>query len=216
MQIQDIVDTENGLKAVNLGDIDADAMFRLKRKGFSDKRLSVLLAESETEVRRHRRGLGIRPVYKRVDTCAAEFASATAYMYSSYEQECEAAPSDRDKILVLGGGRTVLARVLSLTIAVCMRRWQCARMGTRPSWSIVIPRPSLPTTTPPTVCTSSPLPWKTYWKIVDLEKPKGVIVQFGGQTPLKLARALEAEGVPIIVLRRMRLTRRRTASASSR
>jgi len=104
VQIRDLVQTEDGLKSVNLADIDRGRMFALKRKGFSDERLAVLLAASETSVRKHRHSLGIRPVYKRVDTCAAEFASATAYMYSTYEQECEAAPSNRDKILVIGGG----------------------------------------------------------------------------------------------------------------
>ena len=198
VQIQDIVDTENGLKAVNLGDIDADAMFRLKRKGFSDKRLSVLLAESETEVRRHRQGLGIRPVYKRVDTCAAEFASATAYMYSSYEQECEAAPSDRDKILVLGGGPNRIGQGIEFDYC-CVH----AALAMREDGYETIMVNCNPETVSTDYDTSDrlyfePVTLEDVLEIVDLEKPKGVIVQFGGQTPLKLARALEAEGVPII------------------
>jgi carbamoyl-phosphate synthase large subunit len=104
IQIKDIIQSEDDLKSIELADIDYDRLFALKRKGFSDARLAVLLAVDESEVREHRLGLNIRPVYKRVDTCAAEFASATAYMYSTYEEECEAAPTDRDKILVLGGG----------------------------------------------------------------------------------------------------------------
>ena len=104
VQIKDLIDTEDSLKKVAPGGMDRDQMFRLKRKGFSDERLAVLLAAAEHDVREHRSGLGVRPVYKRVDTCAAEFASATAYMYSTYEEECEAAPTERDKILVLGGG----------------------------------------------------------------------------------------------------------------
>ncbi len=134
VQIEDIVNTENSLKTVELADIDADMMFRLKRKGFADERLGVLLASSEDAVRAHRHALGIRPVYKRVDTCAAEFASATAYMYSTYEEECEAAPSDRDKILVLGAVQTASARGLSSITAACMPCWPCAKTVTRPLW----------------------------------------------------------------------------------
>jgi carbamoyl-phosphate synthase large subunit len=198
VQIQDIVVTEDSLKTVQLSDIGAQEMFRLKRKGFSDERMAVLLATTEAEVRTHRQGLGIRPVYKRVDTCAAEFASATAYMYSTYEEECEAAPTDRDKILVLGGGPNRIGQGIEFDYC-CVH----AVLAMREDGYETIMVNCNPETVSTDYDTSDrlyfePVTLEDVLEIVELEKPKGVIVQFGGQTPLKLARALEAEGVPII------------------
>ena len=198
VQIADIVETENSLKTVRLADIDREAMFRLKRKGFADARLAVLLNETETDLRRHRQSLGIRPVYKRVDTCAAEFASATAYMYSTYEEECEAAPSDRDKILVLGGGPNRIGQGIEFDYC-CVHAVLAAREDGYETIMV--------NCNPETVSTDydtsdrlyfEPVTLEDVLEIVALEQPKGVSVQFGGQTPLKLASALEAEGVPII------------------
>ncbi|MFK7977663.1 MAG: carbamoyl-phosphate synthase large subunit [Halioglobus sp.] len=198
IQIQDIIQTENSLKTVSLADIDYRAMFGLKRKGFSDERLAVLLANSESAVRSRRLELGVRPVYKRVDTCAAEFASATAYMYSTYEEECESQPSDRDKILVLGGGPNRIGQGIEFDYC-CVH----AALAMREDGYEAIMVNCNPETVSTDYDTSDrlyfePVTLEDVLAIVDLEKPKGVIVQFGGQTPLKLARALEAEGVPII------------------
>lgn len=198
VQIEDIVSTENSLKTVELADIDAEAMFRLKRKGFSDERLGVLLASSQRKVRRHRQSLGIRPVYKRVDTCAAEFASATAYMYSTYEEECEAAVSSRDKILVLGGGPNRIGQGIEFDYC-CVHAVLAAREDGYETIMV--------NCNPETVSTDydtsdrlyfEPVTLEDVLEIVHKEQPKGVIVQFGGQTPLKLAQRLEEEGVPII------------------
>ena len=198
VQIEDIIKTENSLKSIELDDIGADQMFRLKRKGFSDERLAVLLASDEHIVRRHRHELGIKPVYKRVDTCAAEFASATAYMYSTYEEECEAAPSDRDKILVLGGGPNRIGQGIEFDYC-CVH----AVLAMREDGYETIMVNCNPETVSTDYDTSDrlyfePVTLEDVLEIVALEKPKGVIVQFGGQTPLKLARALEDAGVPII------------------
>ncbi|AQA19961.1 carbamoyl phosphate synthase large subunit [Halioglobus japonicus] len=198
IQIEDIIKTEDSLKSVDLADIDAEQMFRLKRKGFSDERLGVLLNSSQRKVRHHRQGLGIRPVYKRVDTCAAEFASATAYMYSTYEEECEAAPSERDKILVLGGGPNRIGQGIEFDYC-CVHAVLAAREDGYETIMV--------NCNPETVSTDydtsdrlyfEPVTLEDVLEIVALEKPKGVIVQFGGQTPLKLAKRLEEEGVPII------------------
>lgn len=198
VQISDLIDTENSLKTIKLDDIDYGKMFGLKRKGFADERLAVLLAASEQAVREHRQELGIRPVYKRVDTCAAEFASATAYMYSTYEEECEAAPTDRDKILVLGGGPNRIGQGIEFDYC-CVH----AALAMREDGYEAIMVNCNPETVSTDYDTSDrlyfePVTLEDVLAIVDLEKPKGVIVQFGGQTPLKLARALEAQGVPII------------------
>jgi carbamoyl-phosphate synthase large subunit len=198
VQIKDLVETEDSLKTVNLADIDYRRMFSLKRKGFSDERLAVLLAASETKVRERRHSLGVRPVYKRVDTCAAEFASATAYMYSTYEEECEAAPTDRDKILVIGGGPNRIGQGIEFDYC-CVH----AALAMREDGYEAIMINCNPETVSTDYDTSDrlyfePVTLEDVLEIVDLEKPKGVIVQFGGQTPLKLARALEAQGVPII------------------
>jgi carbamoyl-phosphate synthase large subunit len=198
VQIQDLIATEDKLKTVRLEEIDHARMFALKRKGFADERLAVLLAATETQVREHRQQLGIRPVYKRVDTCAAEFASATAYMYSTYEEECEAAPTARDKILVLGGGPNRIGQGIEFDYC-CVH----AALALREDGYETIMVNCNPETVSTDYDTSDrlyfePVTLEDVLEIVHLEKPKGVIVQFGGQTPLKLARALEAQGVPII------------------
>ncbi len=198
IQIEDIVNSENALKTVALKDIDADQMYRLKRKGFADKRLAVLLAVTEHEVRAHRQALDVKPVFKRVDTCAAEFASATAYMYSSYDEECESNPSDRDKILVLGGGPNRIGQGIEFDYC-CVH----AALAMREDGFETIMVNCNPETVSTDYDTSDrlyfePVTLEDVLAIVDVEKPVGVIVQFGGQTPLKLARDLEAAGVPII------------------
>ncbi len=198
VQIKDIIDTEDGLKKVELEAIEYDQMFRLKRKGFSDARLGVLLARSEKSVRAHRHALDIRPVYKRVDTCAAEFASATAYMYSTYEEECEAAPTDRKKILVLGGGPNRIGQGIEFDYC-CVH----ASLALREDGYETIMINCNPETVSTDYDTSDrlyfePVTLEDVLEIVKLEQPVGVIVQFGGQTPLKLARELEAQGVPIV------------------
>jgi len=198
VQIEDLVKTETNLASQPLSAIDADQMFRLKRKGFSDKRLGDLLGVSEKTVRSHRRKLDVHPVYKRVDTCAAEFATDTAYMYSTYEEECEANPSDRDKIMVLGGGPNRIGQGIEFDYCCVHAALACREDGYE---TIMV------NCNPETVSTDydtsdrlffEPVTLEDVLEIVHKEKPKGVIVQFGGQTPLKLARALEAEGVPII------------------
>ncbi|BFM12802.1 carbamoyl-phosphate synthase large subunit [Simiduia litorea] len=198
VQIEDLVNTEKEMSSAALTSIDADKMFALKRKGFSDKRLSVLLGVSEKTFRKHRHSLNIRPVYKRVDTCAAEFATDTAYMYSTYEEECEARPSNRDKILVLGGGPNRIGQGIEFDYC-CVH----AALAMREDGYETIMVNCNPETVSTDFDTSDrlffePVTLEDVLEIVELEKPKGVIVQFGGQTPLKLARALEEAGVPII------------------
>ncbi|EGG30711.1 Carbamoyl-phosphate synthase large chain [Aequoribacter fuscus] len=198
VQIEDIIKTENALKSVSLSDIDHKQMWRLKRKGFADKRLSVLLNKTEAEVRDYRQSLDIRPVYKRVDTCAAEFASATAYLYSTYEEECEARPTNRRKIVVLGGGPNRIGQGIEFDYC-CVH----AALAMREDGYETIMVNCNPETVSTDYDTSDrlffePVTIEDVIEIIDLEKPEGVIVQFGGQTPLKLARALEAKGVPII------------------
>ena len=197
-QIKDIVDIEMDLDDRKLDDIDADEMRRLKRKGFSDRRLAHLCKTTEKEVRKRRHGLGIRPVFKRVDTCAAEFATRTAYMYSTYEEECEAAPSDRKKIMVLGGGPNRIGQGIEFDYC-CVH----AALALREDGFETIMVNCNPETVSTDYDTSDrlyfePLTLEDVLEIVHVEKPFGVIVQFGGQTPLKLARDLEANGVPII------------------
>ncbi|MDN3640902.1 carbamoyl-phosphate synthase large subunit [Simiduia curdlanivorans] len=198
VQIEDLVNTEKEMSSAALTSIDANKMFALKRKGFSDKRLSVLLGVSEKTFRKHRHSLNIRPVYKRVDTCAAEFATDTAYMYSTYEEECEARPSNRDKILVLGGGPNRIGQGIEFDYC-CVH----AALAMREDGYETIMVNCNPETVSTDFDTSDrlffePVTLEDVLEIVELEKPKGVIVQFGGQTPLKLARALEEAGVPII------------------
>ena len=197
-QIQDLVAEESALKNTSLSNVDEKLLYRLKRKGFSDTRLADILKCSETEVRERRHQFNLHPVYKRVDTCAAEFSTETAYMYSTYEEECEAEPSDRDKILVLGGGPNRIGQGIEFDYC-CVH----AALAMREDGYETIMVNCNPETVSTDYDTSDrlffePVTLEDVLEIVRLEKPVGVIVQFGGQTPLKLARALEAEGVPII------------------
>ena len=198
VQVQEIVEIENDLKGHSLSSIDETQMRALKRKGFSDSRMAKLLQKTEKQVRQHRHDLNVRPVYKRVDTCAAEFASDTAYMYSTYDQECEAKPTDREKIMILGGGPNRIGQGIEFDYC-CVH----AALALRDDGYETI----MVNCNPETVSTDYDTSDRLYFEsltledvleIVDLEQPKGVIVQYGGQTPLKLARALEAAGVPII------------------
>ena len=173
-------------------------LLQLKKKGFSDRRLAKLLKTSEQAVRAHRRALGVRPVYKRVDTCAAEFATNTAYMYSTYEDECEAEPTDKKKIMVLGGGPNRIGQGIEFDYC-CVH----AALAMREDGYETIMVNCNPETVSTDYDTSDrlyfePVTLEDVLEIVDLEKPVGVIVQYGGQTPLKLALDLEANGVPIV------------------
>ncbi len=197
-QIKDIVDEEMRLDDMALSDLDAAEMRRLKRKGFADRRLAKLLKSTEDEVRAQRHALSVRPTYKRVDTCAGEFATRTAYMYSTYEEECESQPTDRRKIMVLGGGPNRIGQGIEFDYC-CVH----ASMALREDGFETIMVNCNPETVSTDYDTSDrlyfePLTLEDVLEIVALERPEGVIVQFGGQTPLKLARALEANGVPII------------------
>ena len=198
VQIDDIVQWESRLEGGSLEAIDYQMMWALKRRGFSDQRIADLVSEEESAVRAHRWSLDIRPVYKRVDTCAAEFSSSTAYMYSTYEEECEAAPSDRKKILVLGGGPNRIGQGIEFDYC-CVH----AVLAMREDGYETVMVNCNPETVSTDYDTSDrlyfePVTLEDVLEIVALEQPTGVIVQFGGQTPLKLARALEAAGVPII------------------
>ena len=198
VQIADIIQWESRLHGMKLEHLDHALMWDLKRRGFSDRRISELLAVSEGDIRERRWSLGIRPVYKRVDTCAAEFASSTAYMYSTYEEECEASPSDRKKILVLGGGPNRIGQGIEFDYC-CVH----AVLAMREDGYETIMVNCNPETVSTDYDTSDrlyfePVTLEDVLEIVALEQPTGVIVQFGGQTPLKLARALEAAGVPIV------------------
>jgi len=198
VQIQELVEAEAAVRGQALDAIDADAMLRLKRMGFSDARLAQLLSVPEAQVREHRYGLKVRPVYKRVDTCAAEFASTTAYMYSTYEEECEAMPTDRKKIMVLGGGPNRIGQGIEFDYCCVHAAFAMREDGYE---TIMV------NCNPETVSTDydtsdrlyfEPLTLEDVLEIVDKEQPYGIIVQYGGQTPLKLARDLEAAGAPII------------------
>ena len=198
VQIEDLIKEEEKVKTLGLASIDRDVMFRLKRKGFSDMRLAKLLGVTEKALRRHRHKLEVYPVYKRVDTCAAEFATDTAYMYSTYEEECEAAPSGRDKIMILGGGPNRIGQGIEFDYC-CVH----AALALREDGYETIMVNCNPETVSTDYDTSDrlyfePVTLEDVLEIVRVEKPKGVIVQYGGQTPLKLARALEEAGVPII------------------
>jgi len=197
-QIQEIVNLELEVEKRTLGDLDRDTLRFLKKKGFSDRRLAFLLDSAEGEVRKLRHSLGVRPVYKRVDTCAAEFATTTAYLYSTYEDECEAQPTDRKKIIVLGGGPNRIGQGIEFDYC-CVH----ASMALREAGYETIMVNCNPETVSTDYDTSDrlyfePLTLEDVLEIVEIEKPVGVIVQYGGQTPLKLAKPLEAAGVPII------------------
>jgi carbamoyl-phosphate synthase large subunit len=195
---EDIVLTEKEVQKQGLTALDAPRMRELKRLGFADARLAELVNTDEAAVRHLRHTLGVRPVYKRVDSCAAEFATTTAYMYSTYEEECEANPTNRDKIIVLGGGPNRIGQGIEFDYC-CVH----AALALREDGFETIMVNCNPETVSTDYDTSDrlyfePLTLEDVLEIVDLEKPKGVIVQYGGQTPLKLARALEAAGAPII------------------
>ncbi|MDD5036567.1 MAG: carbamoyl-phosphate synthase large subunit, partial [Methylococcaceae bacterium] len=197
-QIEELIEEEKSLAKRTLATLSLKEIFELKRKGFSDSRLARLLDSGEAEVRAVRHKLGIRPVYKRIDSCAAEFASSTAYLYSTYEEECEAAPSDRQKIIVLGGGPNRIGQGIEFDYC-CVH----AAMALREDGFETIMINCNPETVSTDFDTSDrlyfePLTLEDVLEIIHLEKPTGIIVQYGGQTPLKLARALEAAGAPII------------------
>ncbi|HEX7339798.1 MAG TPA: carbamoyl-phosphate synthase large subunit [Rhodanobacteraceae bacterium] len=196
--IEDIIVAEKEVVAQGLTALDAERMFALKRMGFSDKRLARLLGTDEAALRQLRHTLDVRPVYKRVDSCAAEFATTTGYMYSTYEEENEADPSDRKKIIVLGGGPNRIGQGIEFDYCCVHASFALREDGYE---TIMV------NCNPETVSTDydtsdrlyfEPLTLEDVLEIVHIEKPIGVIVQYGGQTPLKLARALEAAGVPII------------------
>jgi carbamoyl-phosphate synthase large subunit len=196
--IEYLVEQERQLSGKTLTNLDFTALFELKRQGFSDNRLAELLNVSEADVRSARLGLGIKPVYKRVDSCAAEFASPTAYLYSTYETVCEAAPSSREKIMVLGGGPNRIGQGIEFDYC-CVH----AALAMREDGYETIMVNCNPETVSTDFDTSDrlyfePLTLEDVLAIVEIEQPKGVIIQFGGQTPLKLARDLEAAGVQII------------------
>jgi carbamoyl-phosphate synthase large subunit len=198
VQIEDIVKIELELEKHVLADLTKDEVRQLKQKGFSDRRLAKLLETDEGEVRVFRHKNGIRPVYKRVDTCAGEFATDTAYMYSTYEQECEAEPTSHKKIIVLGGGPNRIGQGIEFDYC-CVH----AALAMREDGYETIMVNCNPETVSTDYDTSDrlyfePLTLEDVLEIVDKEKPLGVIVQYGGQTPLKLALGLEAAGVPII------------------
>ena len=197
-QIESLVEAEQALTQRTLASMDADELRELKRQGFADSRLARLLGCQEVDVRATRHRFGIRPVFKRIDSCAAEFATTTAYLYSTYEEECEAAPGSREKIVVLGGGPNRIGQGIEFDYC-CVH----AAMALREDGYETIMINCNPETVSTDFDTSDrlyfePLTLEDVLEIVHLEKPAGVIVQYGGQTPLKLARALAASGVPII------------------
>ncbi len=197
-QLEDLVREEARVQQETLGDFTADRLRALKRKGFSDSRLATLVGVSEKVIRTKRHELGIVPVYKRVDTCAAEFSTSTAYLYSTYEEECEAHPTARRKIMILGGGPNRIGQGIEFDYCCVHAALQLREDGFE---TIMV------NCNPETVSTDydtsdrlyfEPLTLEDVLEILAKEKPEGVIVQFGGQTPLKLSRALEEAGAPII------------------
>ncbi len=197
-QIEDIIRQEKALAGKRIGDLDRDTLWTLKRAGFSDRRLAKLLNATQDAVRAKRWELNVRPVYKRVDTCAAEFDTRTAYMYSTYEEECEARPTDRRKVMVLGGGPNRIGQ--GIEFDYCSVH---AALALREDGYETIMVNCNPETVSTDYDTSDrlyfePLTLEDVLEIVAVEKPLGVIVQYGGQTPLKLAQDLDANGVPII------------------
>ena len=197
-QIKEIIDIELWLETQTVKVLDKDTLLALKRKGFSDRRIAKLLKIEDRDVRKLRRMNGVRPVYKRVDTCAGEFATGTAYMYSTYEEECESNPTNRQKIMVLGGGPNRIGQGIEFDYCCVHAAFAMREDGYE---TIMV------NCNPETVSTDydtsdrlyfEPLTLEDVLEIVDKERPVGVIVQYGGQTPLKLALDLEANGVPII------------------
>lgn len=197
-QIEDLVAEAAYAGTLSLADLDKNTMRRFKRKGLSDRRLALLMNVDQNSIRKKRHELGVRPVYKRVDTCAAEFSTNTAYMYSTYDEECEAAPGNKQKIMVLGGGPNRIGQGIEFDYC-CVH----AALALREDGYETI----MVNCNPETVSTDydisdrlyfEPLTLEDVLEIVEVERPVGVIVQYGGQTPLKLARPLQANGVPII------------------
>jgi carbamoyl-phosphate synthase large subunit len=198
VQIEDLVKREQALLGRALGSLSYEELRQLKRRGFSDRRLAKLLNSDAATVRMRRHALGVRPVFKRVDTCAAEFSTNTAYMYSTYEEECESQPSDKKKIMVLGGGPNRIGQGIEFDYC-CVH----AALAMREDGYETIMVNCNPETVSTDYDTSDrlyfePLTLEDVLEVVDVEKPYGVIVQYGGQTPLKLAHGLEQNGVPII------------------
>ncbi|URQ66173.1 carbamoyl-phosphate synthase large subunit [SAR86 cluster bacterium] len=198
VQIKDLVDIEVSLENVSLKDLDYEQLYGLKRKGFSDSRIGELIGSSEDQVRQLRKSLNLNPVFKRVDTCAAEFESSTAYMYSTYEEECEANVTQNKKIMVLGGGPNRIGQGIEFDYC-CVH----AALGLREEGYETIMVNCNPETVSTDFDTSDrlyfePITVEDVLAITDIEKPQGVIVQYGGQTPLKIAEELEKNGVPIL------------------
>ena len=197
-QIADIIHEESNLEKQKLEDINKEALIDLKKKGFSDARIAHILNIKESDVRSYRYKHNVRPTYKRVDTCAAEFQTDTAYMYSSYDEECEARPNDTDKVIILGGGPNRIGQGIEFDYCCVHASLALKEAGYE---TIMV------NCNPETVSTDydisdrlffEPLTFEDVMEIIDIEKPVGVIVQYGGQTPLKLARLLEDAGAPII------------------
>ncbi|MFL2706995.1 MAG: carbamoyl-phosphate synthase large subunit [Gammaproteobacteria bacterium] len=198
VQIKDLIDEEKSLEKISLSELKFQDLYNLKRKGFSDARIANLIECSEEEIRNHRKSLNIKPVFKRVDTCAAEFESSTAYMYSTYEEECEANVSENKKIMVLGGGPNRIGQGIEFDYC-CVH----ASLGLREEGYETIMVNCNPETVSTDFDTSDrlyfePITVEDVLSITDIEKPEGVIVQYGGQTPLKIAQELEKNGVPIL------------------
>jgi carbamoyl-phosphate synthase large subunit len=198
VQINDLIKEEKKLLNKNLNDLDSEILYKLKSKGFSDSRIAFLVNEDEKKVRDRRKSLNISPVFKRVDTCAAEFESSTAYMYSTYEEECEARPNASKKIMVLGGGPNRIGQGIEFDYC-CVH----ASLSLREEGYETI----MVNCNPETVSTDYDISDRLYFEpitvedvlaITDIESPLGVIVQYGGQTPLKISEELEANGVPIL------------------
>ena len=198
VQLQDLIQEEAKLATLGLADLNYERVYSLKRKGFSDIRLATLLGLTEKGFRQHRQKLGIRPVYKRVDTCAAEFSTDTAYMYSTYEEECESRPTGLDKIMILGGGPNRIGQGIEFDYCCVHAALTMRKLGYE---TIMV------NCNPETVSTDYDTSDRLYFEsvtledvleIVQIEQPMGVIVQYGGQTPLKLAVDLENAGVPIL------------------
>lgn len=197
-QLQAIVEHETRLRTVGFEPITLPQLRAAKRDGFSDKHLALLWGKTEAEVRTKRHALGLRPVYKRVDTCAAEFEAHTPYLYSTYEEECEAAPTPRRKVMILGGGPNRIGQGIEFDYCCCHAAFALEAVGIE---SIMV------NCNPETVSTDydtadrlyfEPLTLEDVLELVHIEKPEGLIVQFGGQTPLKLSLPLHRLGVPIL------------------
>ena len=197
-QIEDLVLVEKQVRESTLAALNHPMLWMLKRKGFADARIAALLGVAEKAIRQRRISLGIRPVYKRVDTCGGEFATSTAYLYSTYEEECEAEPTDRPKIMILGGGPNRIGQGIEFDYCCVHAAFALKELGYE---TIMV------NCNPETVSTDydtsdrlyfESLTFEDVMEVIEKEQPRGVIVQYGGQTPLKLARDLEAAGAPII------------------